>query len=271
MPLSEKYCFKWDSFQDNINTALIAQREHSGFTDVTLVCEDGQQAEAHMVILAASSPFFQNLLKIKKHKHPLIFMIGMKSDDMFALIDFIYYGKVNIFQENINTFPKVGMDLQLKGLNEENIWGREEKGDKNSIEVEMENPKNSIVTKENGNPTPTKNISTLPQSHLEEQINEEVITAPKTEYLGNMKELDEQIALVIGRSENIIRNGGTKLCKAFVCQICGKEGRRTTIKDHIEVNHVEGISLPCKICGKIFGSRHSLRTHYSRPHITRNA
>ena len=33
------------------------------FADVTLACEDGQQREAHKIILAASIPFFQNLQK----------------------------------------------------------------------------------------------------------------------------------------------------------------------------------------------------------------
>ena len=33
---------------------------------------DGHQIEAHKVILAASSPFFQAILKKNKHSHPLI-------------------------------------------------------------------------------------------------------------------------------------------------------------------------------------------------------
>ena len=37
-------------------------KEDKDFNDVTLVCEDGQQMEAHKVILASSSPLFQRLL-----------------------------------------------------------------------------------------------------------------------------------------------------------------------------------------------------------------
>ena len=33
-------------------------REGKDFTDVTLACEDGQQVEAHKVVLTSSSPFF---------------------------------------------------------------------------------------------------------------------------------------------------------------------------------------------------------------------
>ena len=59
---------KWNKFQDSVNAAFGRLREDNDFTNVTLVCEDGQLMEAHKVILAASSPFFQSLLT--KSSHP---------------------------------------------------------------------------------------------------------------------------------------------------------------------------------------------------------
>ena len=70
--MSEKLCLKWNDFQENVNTAFGNLREDKEFADVTLASEDGHQIEAHKVILAASSPFFQNLLKRNRHPHPLI-------------------------------------------------------------------------------------------------------------------------------------------------------------------------------------------------------
>ena len=67
--MSEKLCLKWNDFQDNIKSAFGNLREDTDFADVTLACEDGQQVEAHKVILAASSPLFQILLKRNKHPH----------------------------------------------------------------------------------------------------------------------------------------------------------------------------------------------------------
>jgi len=83
---------------------------------VTLGCEDGQQIEAHKVILAASSPFFQRILKRNKRSQPLIYMKGMRSDDLTAIIDFLYYGEANIYQENLDSFLAIAEELQLKGL-----------------------------------------------------------------------------------------------------------------------------------------------------------
>ena len=99
MSTSEKIYLKF-----NVNTAFRDLRKDIDFTDVTLACEDGHQFEAHKVILSASSPFFQNLLKRNKHAHPLIYMRGMKSEDLPAIVDFLYYGEANIYQEHLDSF-----------------------------------------------------------------------------------------------------------------------------------------------------------------------
>ena len=63
MQTSEKLCLKWNDFHDNIKTAFESLRKDKNFTDVPLACEDGKQFEAHKVVMASSSPFFQHLLK----------------------------------------------------------------------------------------------------------------------------------------------------------------------------------------------------------------
>ena len=114
--MSEKLCLQWNDFQENIRSAFQNLREDSDFSDVTLACEDGQQVEAHKVILAASSPFFQKLLGRNKHPHPLIYMRGVTSDDLKAIVDFLYRGEANVCQENLDSFLAIAKELQLKGL-----------------------------------------------------------------------------------------------------------------------------------------------------------
>ena len=80
MQSSEKFCLKWNVFQENVNSAFSNVRKDNNFCDVTLACEDGHQVEAHKVILAAASPFFANILNRNKHTHPLIYMKGLKSE-----------------------------------------------------------------------------------------------------------------------------------------------------------------------------------------------
>ena len=114
--MTEKLCLQWNDFKDNISSAFETLRKDSDFTDVTLACEDGQQLEVHKVILAASSPFYRNIFKRNKHAHPLIFMRNVKFVDLEAIIDFLYCGETNIFQENLDSFLALAEDLQLKGL-----------------------------------------------------------------------------------------------------------------------------------------------------------
>ena len=56
--MSEKLCLQWNDFKDNAIGAFANLREDTDFTDVTLACEDGNQMEAHKVILASSSSVF---------------------------------------------------------------------------------------------------------------------------------------------------------------------------------------------------------------------
>ena len=114
--MSEKLCLQWNDFQENVKTAFGSLREDKHFTDVTLASEDGQQFEAHKVILAASSPFFQKLLERNKHPHPLVYMRGLNSEDLLAIVDFLYCGEVNVYQENLDSFLAIAQELQLKGL-----------------------------------------------------------------------------------------------------------------------------------------------------------
>ena len=114
--MSEKLCLQWNEFQDFIKGAFRNMRGNDDFADVTLACEDGQQVETHKMILAASSPFFQKLLARNKQSHPIIFMRGVKSEDLLPMVDFLYHGEANIFQENLESFLALAEDLQMKGM-----------------------------------------------------------------------------------------------------------------------------------------------------------
>ena len=80
--MAKKLCLQCNDFQDDIKNAFGHLRDTTDFVNVTLACEDGRKIEAQKVILAASSPFFQRILRENKHSHPLIYLKGMKCDDL---------------------------------------------------------------------------------------------------------------------------------------------------------------------------------------------
>ena len=115
MSSSEKFCLRWNDFEVNISNAFHELKEEKDFTDVTLVCSDNQ-VEAHKVILATSSSFFKRILKKNSHSHPLIYLKGIKSSDVEALLNYMYHGEVNVEEANLSTFLNVAEELEVKGL-----------------------------------------------------------------------------------------------------------------------------------------------------------
>merc|ERR1712129_64573 len=114
--MSEKLLLRWQDFQPSAASAFVNLREDIDFADITPACEDGEQVEAHKVILAASSPFFQSLFRRNKHPHPLLYMRGMSSNDLSPILDFLYFGETKVTNENLNAFLAIAQELQLKGL-----------------------------------------------------------------------------------------------------------------------------------------------------------
>jgi len=254
----EKLCLKWNDFQENAISAFGTLREDREFADVTLACEDGQQVEAHKVILASSSPFFLNILKRNKHPHPLIYMRGLKSEELVSLVDFIYFGEANVHHENLDSFLAVAEELQLKGL----MGLGAETNKSTSI---LPPPKSKTQIKEQ--------LKTLliqedfPQDtfdHVDniepEPVSEEIADVTDYTVAADLQDLDEKIKSMMKVSENVI-GGSSGNQRKRICKVCGKEDRMSNIKLHIEHHHITGVSHPCHDCGKTLKTRGTLRLH----------
>jgi len=119
MATGEKFCLRWNDFENNISNAFRELRDDKDFFDVTLACDDNQ-LQAHKVILSACSPFFRSVLKKNPHQHPLIYLKGVRYEDIIAVLNFMYHGEVNVAQEELNSFLAVAEDLKVKGLTQIN-------------------------------------------------------------------------------------------------------------------------------------------------------
>jgi len=122
MAASEKFCLRWNDFESNISVAFRELREEKDFFDVTLACEDSQ-VQAHKVILSACSPFFRSVLRRNPHQHPLLYLKGVKYQEMLSVLNFMYMGEVNVAQEELNSFLAVAEELRVKGLTQNNSEG----------------------------------------------------------------------------------------------------------------------------------------------------
>ena len=261
---SQNVLLKLNDYQGEISTTFRSLRGDQYFTNVTLVCEDGQQLEAHKAVLAASSSFFQDLLKRSHDKHPFIYMWGMKFEVLVAILDFVYFGEVSILKDNVENFITIAASLKLKGLEEIDLpeeisheeishekIGHEEKSDEEIDLPEAVSHENILKLEQNQ--------CILSQFSVSDKMvsSDRTVVYPKLEDSEKWQELESQIKSMIVPTAKRTAHGKA----AWKCQICGKEGYQSQIKSHVEVNHILGISLPCEVCEKTFRSRGALKKH----------
>ena len=251
---SEKFCLKWNDFQSNISESFKKLRDDLDFCDVTLISEGNWQINAHKMILAASSSLFMDMLRSNKHSHPLIYMRGVQSKDLTAVMDFIYHGEANIYQDDLDGFLALAEELNLKGLTD---GGQTEENNPEEIKDKgptiEENPANNLLQ-------PT---TLLPLTSLE-NISGDIALAESTEKyeineVNSFHNLTEKIESIIEKFNGI-----------WTCKICGntsKSNLKGDIKRHAET-HIEGVSYSCTICGKTFRSSSPLRAHKYQKHTT---
>ena len=116
--MSEKFCLKWNDFHSNVSKSFGLFRNEDYLHDVTLVSDDHHQVSAHKLVLSASSEYFRNVLKNsnKPNFHFLLCLDGVNSDDLRNILDYIYNGELQIFQENLDRFLSIAHRLKLDGL-----------------------------------------------------------------------------------------------------------------------------------------------------------
>ena len=95
-----------------------------------------------------------------------------------------------------------------------------------------------------------------------ERVCTEVV--PK-DFSSDLDELEAKVLSMMEISETRLPSHNNR--RAHACKVCGKEGFINNIKDHIEANHLEGISLPCKYCNNFFRTRNGLRRHKAKSHF----
>ena len=152
-----------------------------------------------------------------------------------AIIDFLYCGEANVYQDNLDSFLAIAEELKLKGL-------------MGQIDVDevTEKPSQETKTTKSSVPSPSK---------FSEQEGKAV--ALTNYFSGDVKELLERSNSMMEKTSRKMASGRS----IFSCKVCGKEGKGGDIKNHIETNHLEGVSVPCNACEKTFRSRNLLAQH----------
>jgi len=172
-------------------------------------------------------------------------ILRVNSQDLNNVLDYIYNGEIQIYQDSLDRFLNVAQRFKLEGLIGDNILKQEESyelpmyadvkvNDHQSFE---EDPINTVKT--NVNVSTMKPFETL------------IISGD----FNSIEQLNQRI------EEEIERDDGT-----FRCAKCLRTfKRKDNLKEHIET-HFESLSFSCQLCGKEFRTRIAQRFHRQRNH-----
>merc|ERR1712129_464259 len=180
------------------------------FTDVTIVCDEDKQVEAHKVILSSSSKFFRRILLRNPHQHPLIYLKGVAYENLEYILQFIYLGQIELSTDNLTLFIETAKELEINGLTDA-VFGKEE-------------PTENTSTQENG-------YNKEPFTHIEKDFK---------------PEMSESLIFTTA-NESDISMSETPLditTKVLQCDQCTETfPGKSELKKHIRTIH-EGLSYP---------------------------
>ena len=116
--MSQKFALKSHNYQSNWNNSLSKLRNDTEFTDVTLISDDKVKFSAHKVLLSSCSSMFKFFLEGHNNAIPLLYLGGVSTENLELILDYIYYGEIKIFQEQLDSFLKSAKKLEIDGLTE---------------------------------------------------------------------------------------------------------------------------------------------------------
>ena len=259
----EKFSLKWTDYQSNWNRSLPELRNDSDFADVKLISDDKVKFLAHKIVLSSCSNMFKFILKENTHSSPLLYLSGVSSVNLGLILDYIYHGEVNLFQEQLESFLECAQKLELEGLigyNDEH--DREENGDENGDEnmldpkselVELDEERKMVNVDQQTNATIRHSSRASASITFNNEINTDVRSMTPEEIEKKTRELYQ-------------RKDGV-----WSCLICGyvSLSSSSTIRKHVET-HLEGLSFTCAMCSKEFRTRNALYKHKGKAHQSIN-
>ena len=248
MQSSEKFCLKWNDFEKNVSKSFSQLRQQSGLFDVTLVSSDQKQVSAHRLVLSACSDFFKTIFNSNIHSHPLLYLDGVDSTEISQMLDYIYQGEVQIYQETLDRFLEIAQKFQLDGLMAE--------ADSNET---LDMPKEE----ESWNDLRNKENTINPFENINNEAKKPKVTRERSMTIAKNESFEASISEVHEKFQELVVQGEDKM---FTCTVCNKVmSHKASMRRHIET-HLTGLSYDCPTCGKTFRSSMMLTKHKSLVH-----
>ena len=248
-----KYNLKWPNYTQHLQGVLHEMLKKEDFTDVTLVCDDMKQMKAHKTILSASSPIFKNLLNDAiPHGNPVIYLRGIPYEDMKTILQFIYVGEAQHPVDKMDEFLASAKSLKIKELcsfENSELSEKMQVGRNNFNEMRYESSEYQ------------NNILDIVESKDEEQKKSHK-DSNKSHQCPNcvIKFID------ISKLEKHVSENHKHSLSKYVCEICSKNFKNSSVLKLHQMSIHEGIRHPCPHCSKKFNQAGTLGAHIKVAH-----
>ena len=253
--MSEKFSLKWNDYQSNWKQSLSKLRTDSDLADITLISEDKVKFSAHKVLLSSCSNMFKFILKGSSNANPLLYLAGVTSVELGFILDYIYNGEVNIFQEQLDSFLECAQKLEVEGL----IGGNDDHDPESKGESTFD-INNDSFHHDQAEDKQVVNIEKTLNTRKQQPRAPRYITDKRITKFDVSSMTSEEIEKKT--DELIEKRDGCWSCRACDYSTSFKNG---TMKRHIET-HFEGLSYTCTFCNKEFRSLNSLYKHKTVSH-----
>ncbi|XP_049867430.1 zinc finger and BTB domain-containing protein 14-like [Pectinophora gossypiella] len=284
-----QFSLRWNNYVNHVTEAFNVLRFENDLVDVTLCC-DGGKIKAHKMLLSACSSYFKQIFKENPCQHPVIIFRNFKFEDLNAIINFMYHGEVNIFQEQLESFLITAELLEVKGLTD-NV---EDESSKNQMRL-SDNISLDLSSKSSRVP---EDIVSAPVPVSDEPINLATIQPVREEYIpqassfsvpdhengtepqSEMTKVDEiinnknkmptsseemQVDMQSTSAEDLSeKNSSESELAKFRCQLCPKGFKHPTSLTLHKDSHAG--KTQCPVCHRSFSRSYDMRSHLQRIH-----
>ena len=254
----QKSCINWDSHTNHMKDVLHRMMKSEDLTDVTLVCDDKTRIKVHKVVLSACSTVFKSIIDELPETNSVIYLRGVKEEELKNILEFMYTGEVMIIQERMDLFLQVARDLKIVEIANINSIGsagsNSIKANKYEEEIKpmRQHKSTSIFKSTNEIEMPKHNI---PKNVKVSLVKDSHLSKTKEEML--LKYYDDQVK---AQNTHVEKN------EMFSCDKCNHvASSQTFLNNHFRVVHL-GLKCVCNQCGKIFAEDTKLNSHLQFDH-----
>ena len=251
--MSEKFALKWNDFQSNWNQSLSHLRKDTDFADVILISDDKMKFSAHKILLSSCSNKFKMILKENSHSKSLLYLGGVSSVNLGYLLDYIYHGEVNLYQEQLDSFLESAQNLEIEGLIGQENMSQDQDTPFENIE-EQEEKINVSVADAKQIARMNDNDKVIQRRQYARPTTSDVAKIDVTSF--TPEEAEEKIKELYERVDEVWR--------CLACEYTTTNSS-SNVRRHVET-HLDGLSYSCNLCNKEFRLKNTLNMHKYKVH-----